>query len=687
MKKRRIVLGCLMAVVLSVTPVHATELEGENLSGTGTEIEDNIENEDGTEDGSSTGDEGGIEDEGGTENEGGSENEDDLKPEFFIYELQEDGTAIITGYNEEAEFPELVEIPKQIDEYNVSAISGTAFSDCDKLIKITIPNSVTKVGYGAFNNCENLEYVMIGKNAVNVDCLFVNCPKLLTAGPVGGGYNIEYGWTTRIPYKAFYDCDSLNSVAFPDSIVSIGGLAFYDCDSLERVTLPKSLTTLDKNTFNACDNLEYVRIPQSLTEFSHNSHFKNCPRLKTAGHTSGNYNIEFEWMTEIPEYAFYECNYLTKYNLPGTVTFIGSNAFGACKSLTSVTFPRDLKKLGPSVFWECDGLTEVVLPENLELGYCVFDSCNNLEKLVIPASIVSKNGIATNCPKLKTAGPVGGDYNIEFEWSKEIPDYAFLYCNSIENVELPHEVTRLGYRSFYGCSGLKKVEVPWAVTTIGNDCFRGCGQLTIYGVEGTTAEEYAAANNIPFVIVTGLPFDDVSYGDWFYNAVDFVEYNGLMTGMNETTFGPAELLSRAQFAVILWRMNGSPEVEYVEKFPDVPEGIWYTDAVLWANEKGIITGYAHNGEFGPADNITREQMALMMHRYGNAKEYDVIQRAEFDSFVDAERVSSFAKEAMQWTVAKEIITGKQNGTALEPQGNASRAECATIIMRFMNQYE
>lgn len=183
------------------------------------------------------------------------------------------------------------------------------------------------------------------------------------------------------------------------------------------------------------------------------------------------------------------------------------------------------------------------------------------------------------------------------------------------------------------------------------------------------------------------PFVDVAESDWFYESVMYVYSKGLMTGLTPTTFGPVINLSRAQFAVILWRMNGSPVMEYKAVFPDVPEGTWYTDAVLWANLNGIITGYSHNGHFGSADNITREQMALMMYRYANAKSYDTSKKADFGSFKDAASVSEFAIDGMQWAVGNSIITGKDNGTALDPQGNASRAECATIIMRFSKIYE
>ena len=162
-----------------------------------------------------------------------------------------------------------------------------------------------------------------------------------------------------------------------------------------------------------------------------------------------------------------------------------------------------------------------------------------------------------------------------------------------------------------------------------------------------------------------------------------------MTGLNETTFGPAEDLSRAQFAVILYRMEGSPEVAYRDQFKDVSSdpGQFYRDAVMWASSEdvGIITGYTEGllaGCFGPADQITREQMAVMMYRYAQYKGFDVT-GGELGNFPDRDKVSAFAQEAMGWANNTGLITGNDDGT-LAPQGTASRAVCATIIKRFMD---
>ena len=182
-----------------------------------------------------------------------------------------------------------------------------------------------------------------------------------------------------------------------------------------------------------------------------------------------------------------------------------------------------------------------------------------------------------------------------------------------------------------------------------------------------------------------IPFTDVAYHTWYEDYIRYVYQRGIMTGLNEKTFGLEEQLSRAQFAVILYRMENSPETSYTGRFPDVEDNIWYTDAIMWAAENGIVTGYTATGTFGPGDSITREQMAVMMYRYAAYKGYDVTKMTSLSRFPDGFAVSDYAVEAMQWIVDQGIITG-DNG-CLNPAGSATRVQCAAIITRFMETYK
>ena len=186
-----------------------------------------------------------------------------------------------------------------------------------------------------------------------------------------------------------------------------------------------------------------------------------------------------------------------------------------------------------------------------------------------------------------------------------------------------------------------------------------------------------------------LPYVDVEEGDWFYDGAYYNYFAGTMTGTDTTHFSPYEILPRAQFATILHRMEGKPDAAYTNRFPDVPDGQFYSTAVLWAAEAKVVTGYTDSGYFGTNDPITREQMVVMMYRYADYKKYDISKSTDISSFSDAGQVSEFAEKAMKWAVENGIIEGKKNTDGsyrLDPQGSTSRAECAIIIQRFMEKF-
>ena len=205
----------------------------------------------------------------------------------------------------------------------------------------------------------------------------------------------------------------------------------------------------------------------------------------------------------------------------------------------------------------------------------------------------------------------------------------------------------------------------------------------------TLAAVLAAAMLLPSTIANAKSvgdYTDVPVGAWFYDSVADVSAKELMTGLNETTFGPAETLGRAQFATVLYRMAGSPEVAYDAKFPDVPDGQFYSIPITWASSIGVVTGYDDTGLFGTTDPINREQMATMLYRYANQLGLDTSARADYTVFPDGSNVNAFASEAMQWAVGTSLITGNGDGT-LAPQDHVNRAVCATMISRFTGPAE
>ena len=181
------------------------------------------------------------------------------------------------------------------------------------------------------------------------------------------------------------------------------------------------------------------------------------------------------------------------------------------------------------------------------------------------------------------------------------------------------------------------------------------------------------------------PFTDVSEKDWFYGDVMFVYENGLMLGTSKTLFSPHGTATRGMMATILWRMEGSPVPKGKNSFTDVEAGKWYADAITWTAENGIFAGYGKD-KFGPDDPITREQLAAIFYRYADYKGYDLTVKGNLDTFKDADKITDYAKTAMQWAVGSGLVKGK-SGNLLDPQGTATRAEIAAMLHRFIEKYE
>ena len=179
------------------------------------------------------------------------------------------------------------------------------------------------------------------------------------------------------------------------------------------------------------------------------------------------------------------------------------------------------------------------------------------------------------------------------------------------------------------------------------------------------------------------PFTDISEKDWFYGDVMFVYENGLMLGTSKTLFSPHGTVMRGMMATILWRMEGSPVPKGKNSFTDVEAGKWYADAITWTAENGIFAGYGKD-KFGPDDPITREQLAAIFYRYADYKGYDLTVKGDLDKFKDADKITDYAKTAMQWAVGSGLVKGK-SGNLLDPQGTATRAEIAAMLHRFIEK--
>ena len=576
--------------------------------------------------------------------------------EYYVHygDTDEDEVALITRYmGTDTE----LEVPAEIDGYKVTGIGSYAFSYCEGVKNIILPEGVKRIEDYAFLGCDSVESITLPEGVESIGKgAFRRCISLKNITLPEGITSIEEG--------VFWACD-LENITLPEGVKSIGSKAFQLCKGLKNITLPEGITSIEKSVFWGCESLESITLPEGVKS--------------------------------IGSEAFSGCYSLKNITLPEGVESIGSGAFLLCENLESITLPGSVTSIEPTAF-ATFGNTQIIVSENNE-KFCSVDgvlfdknkevliACVNKKAYKIPEGV-------TTIGKQAFSGSMWFESIVLPEGVTSIEEGAF-WGKPLESITLPEGVTRVGIAAFMYCEYLKSIMLPKSLTSIDTEAFYNCNNLTDVYYAGSEEEwnsivigsdnDSLSQATIHYNSDVYL-FNDVRKSDWFCDAVAYVKGNGLMTGLNGTTFGPDQSLARAQFAVILHRMNGEPEVAYTAKFADVPDGEWYTSAVLWANSVGVVNGYTDSGLFGTADKINREQMAVMMYRYAGHMGYDTSAREDFSSFSDAAKVSGFADEAMQWAVANEIIMGKDNGTRIDPQGNANRAECATIIMRFVEKF-
>lgn len=178
-----------------------------------------------------------------------------------------------------------------------------------------------------------------------------------------------------------------------------------------------------------------------------------------------------------------------------------------------------------------------------------------------------------------------------------------------------------------------------------------------------------------------VPFKDINVDAWYCPAIEYVYKNNLIKGYNTTSFGPNDKLTRAMLVTILHRMENSPTNNGKSKFKDVPSNQWYSQAIKWAADNGVVCGYGTGEKFGPNDYITREQLAVILNRYAKYKGKNMSYYNNLSAFSDRFNVSEFASSSMKWAVGAGVITGTGDGK-LKPRGSATRAEAASMIEKY-----
>ena len=263
---------------------------------------------------------------------------------------------------------------------SVTTIGYEAFYGCRSLTSVTIPDSVTTIGEYVFSSCSMLQEFKGNLASEDGRCLIIEGTLIAFAPAELTEYAIPDSVTT-IGSGAFEDCSGLTSITITDSVTTIGEYAFFDCDGLISVTIPDSVTTIKASAFSYCSSLTSITIPDSVTSIGDYA-FNYCSSLTSINIPDG--------ITSIGEYAFSGCSSLTSVNIPDSVTTIGNDAFSSCRSLTSVTIPDSVTNIGIHAFYHCSSLTSITIPDSVTtIGNYAFDGCSRLTSITIGNSVTS----------------------------------------------------------------------------------------------------------------------------------------------------------------------------------------------------------------------------------------------------------------------------------------------------------
>ena len=584
-------------------------------------------------------------------------------------------------------------LTKVIIKTGVTHIGNNAFYDCTSLTSVTIPNSVTSIGDTAFYACESLKSIII-PNSV-----------------------------TSIGDAAFIDCTSLANVVIPSSVTSMGYTVFGGCKSLTSIIVPDRVTSIKDMTFSACTSLKSVKIGSGVTNIG-NYAFNSCYSLTDISIPNGVTSIGFR--------AFENCTSLTDMTIPDSVTSIGYYAFGNCSLIKSITIPENVKTIDSYAFGYCSadyggekmkdftiygfGGTEAERyakenafefvdlrdPEALTISkapakttYFIGDT---LDTTGLELTLTYDNGdIGTVVSGFSTSGfnsSTAGTKVVTVEYKGKTATF------TVEVVKPSITIANnsLSFDSIGSTKSLTATTTPsdqkivWSssnknVATVSDGVVtaKGAGNATITAKFTYNNIEYTATCNVtvksPTASITTFP--DVASGDWYYNAVKFNAEKGYVTGYSNGTFGPSNNIQRQDFVLILARIAGADLSAYEGQnggFSDVPTNAYYSAAVAWAKDKGIVTGYSADN-FGVGTYITREQISLILCRYLNGSasgDVDTI----LNAYSDGGNTSPWAKAGVAWAVENGIIG---NSDYLNPNGNAGRAEVAQIIYNMSNK--
>ena len=570
-------------------------------------------------------------------------------------------------------------IPKGVTGIGDFGLAGNG------LTAVTLPDGLQSLGRGAFDSCASLTNTTLPAaiTAVPGKC-FADCTKLL---------NVKYaGTVTAIGDLAFESCKALTAAPIPETVTAIDKAAFTGCTALTDVTIPAGVSTIPEDCFRGCTALTDIDLPGTVTSVGHNA-FTGCTALK---------DVRCYGAAPAVEPGNSEAHSFE----PATVTVHYNPAM-------NWTLDADGKWQGYTVSDKgaCThtdyGTTERTMPATCGEAGRVDTICSNCGEVISTRELpptgahVWDNGVVTTAPTETTPGvrtftcTVCGDIREETIPATGAHDYQFT-----KNVA--PTCTDGGY-DLYTCSGCGATERrnltdaaghKWdggTVTTAPTETTPGvrtftctvCSQTRTEAIPATGASTCTGGPSCP-----SYGLHDVAGPDyWAHKGIDYCVRNRLMSGVGAGTFSPDTACTRAQIVKILYNLSGNQTdySYYYLPFTDVAPGAWYYNAVAWAYCNDVTSGTSAT-TFTPNAAITRQQLVTFLYRYtvkyapeftGNA--------APISAFPDAGSVANWAYAAMSWAVGNGLIQGNAHDNGLDyldPNGSATRAQTATIIMRY-----
>ena len=414
--------------------------------------------------------------------------------------------------------------------------------------------------------------------------------------------------------------------AMPDWSYSEGAPWYLYRSRIFRVVLGDKITSIGAYAFNECARLTEVDAAEATLGVIGAGAMSNCVQLET-------FKFKPASNLDVGADAFFGCTALKTVDLGADEGAVGAGAFSGCTALTEAALPKVMFTLEPETFLDCAALSKLNVPEELEsIGKSCFRGCEALPDLTFPDSLVSVDRYAFH-----------GCTEGTFTFTGNMPDFA--PAKDVSASFAPDAVL---------CFPFESDGWTWPVCK---------------GYE--TKIVYPALDNV---------FNDLKKDAWYIPSVQHVYYTGLMNGVKEDVFSPDGLVSRGQLVTVLYRMAGQIEVEKDIPFTDVAETAYYYKAVRWANSTGVVNGVSPT-LFAPDESISRQQLCTVLFRYAASRDLTMTQRDPLTGFSDADKIADYAKDAVSWCVATGLINGK-NGSLLDPEGNATRAEIAKVLTAF-----